>query len=270
MVNMPALQTINLINPTHTQTSLVNAIKNAFSQISLGSLQAELTQGTNKILVYSVSLNNTYAFLQIKVTSSLAVTQQLFADWNSSNNTGISGGQESTSATFTSNAILEVRTFNSPDEFKLVALSQSTKYALLGCLRPETKHPNFDESIAPFIFQFSNGWNTPFVTWHSTGLSPYANAIYTSNMGNANLKQAHPISNKRDILAGMLLFNNAGQGIAGKTSDDIVSVASGGLNKFDSIQDPNGGNEYILLYPGNGSMAIRIDDSNQNGGSGSS
>lgn len=250
-------------SPSHDQLSLVELIKDAFESAGCGNVYTEFTSGKNKLLVYSIPLTSSElygsAYLQVKITDGLAVTQQLFAEWDSSKKIGISGGRESTSVTFSKTANLQVRTFRKEGEFRLIALSQTDKFALLGYLRPSDKHPAFDETTGQYIFQSNNTWKLPFVAWNSSGATFYQTSDYTSNMGNINLSKAHPVTNKRDLVAGMLLYANSGYGIVGKTSEDIVSVAAAGLNKFDIIQDASANNEYVLLYPGNGCMAIRVD-----------
>lgn len=258
---MPALATNNFISPIGTQDSLIQVIKDAFSNFgNMGIPYAEKTQGTNKFVVFKIGLaneaSNQYVYLQIKVTNTLAVSQQLFAEWDG-NNTGINGGQESVPVTMNKATPIAISTFYKAGEFAFLAFFQPAKYCLLGWLRPQFKHPDFNESLSPFIFQSNNDWSKPFINWNSTALSPYSSTAYTSNMGSIYLSKPHPANNKRDLLAGMLLFSSAAQGIAGKTSEDIVSVAANGLNTFESIQGEDG-SQYTLLYPGNGCLAVRI------------
>lgn len=260
---MPALSSENFISPVSTQDALIQVIKTAFNNFGgTSTLFVEKVQGTNKVVVFKIDLQSETGihttYLQIKITNNLAVSQQLFAGWDN-NDSGISGSQESTPITLYKPSPINIRTFYKSDEFAFLVFFQPARYLLLGWLRPQTKHPDFNEAIAPFIFQSNNDWNKPFVNWHSTALSPYGNAAYTSNMGSPYLSQANPSNNKRDLLAGMLLFSNSGRGIAGKTSTDIVSAASAGLNTFESIQGADG-SQYTLLYPGNGGLAVKVEN----------
>ena len=264
---MPATQTTTTINPTHTQASIVTALKNAFAAAGYPALYADSTSGTDRILVYQLvfDANKIYgtSYLRLKITTALAVTQQLFTAWNIAAVTGTNGGVESTATTFSANVPIEVRTFaKTTGEFRVIALSQGTPYGLFGYIRPETRHPSFDEDTAPFIFQSNNIWTAnPFLTWQSSGLTPYSgtgNTAFTSSMGTATMSAANPVNNKRDILAGMVLFASTNQGVAAKSSEDLVSVAATGLSRFDSIQVVAGSEEYVLLFPGAGTMGVRI------------
>lgn len=261
---MPATQTITTVNPTITQASLVTTLKNAFAAAGYPTPYADSTSGTDRILVYQLVFDaaKVYgtSYLRLKVTTALVVQQQLFTAWNITTVTGTNAGGESSLVTFANNLAIEIRTFVRTTEFKLIAMSQGSNYALLGYLRPDIKHSSFDEDTAPYIFQSNNVWNAPFATWQCTALTPYTgggNTSFNSNMNNGSLASANPITNKRDVLAGMLLLSGSGQGIAAKTSDDCVSVAANGLSRFDPIQVTAGTEEYILLFPGNGTLAIR-------------
>jgi len=76
--------------------------------------------------------------------------------------------------------------------------------------------------------------------------------------GSARLGTANAQDSERDILTGLLLLNQSNSGFAGKTSDDIAIVAANGSTRYDIILKNGTSQQYLLVNPGNGGMAIRI------------
>lgn len=265
---MPATQTITTVTQVHTQVSLVTLIKNGFTAAGFSAPIVDTTVGTDRIIVYQVvnDAAKTYgtAFLRIRITSALGISQTLSTGYNTTTNVPVNPGTESFVTTILSNITIEVRTYVKANEFRFVILSQGTNYAVFGYLRPEEKHPCFDENVAPYIFQSASAFTTGsyFNNWQCTGLSPYIfNSspviLFNTHMTFANLAIANPVTNQRDSIAGMILYAGSGQGVAAKTSNEIIMVSAQGLSRFDLIQVTPGIEEYVLLFPGASSMALR-------------
>lgn len=265
---MVATQTITTVTQTHTQASLVTLIKNGFTAAGFSVPVVDTTVGTDRVIVYQIVSDaaKTYgtAFLRIRITTTLTILQTLSAGFNTTTNVPVNPGTESSAFTAVTNLSIEVRTYVKANEFRFVILSQGTGYGVFGYLRPEERHPCFDENVAPYIFQSANVFNTNtyFNTWQCTGLSPYMSGgtpvtAFFTHMTFSSLAIANPVTNQRDSIAGMLLYPSSGQGIAAKTSNEIIMIAASGLTRFDSIQVTPGVEEYILLFPGAGSMALR-------------
>ena len=265
---MPATQTITTVTQTRTQASLATLIKNAFTAAGFPVPVVDTTVGTDRVIVYQIvsDATKTYgtAFLRIRITTTLTILQTLSAGFNTATNVPVSPGGESNSLATVTNLSIEVRTYVKANEFRFVILSQGSSYGFYGYLRPEERHPCFNENVAPYIFQSANVFTAGnyFVSWQCTALSPYVSGgspviIFFTHMTFVSLAIANPVTNQRDSVAGMILYASSGQGVAAKTSNEIIMIAASGLTKFDSIQVTPGVEEYILLFPGAGSMALR-------------
>lgn len=265
---MPATQTIISVSPTHSQVTLVTLIKNAFAAAGFDAPYADTTVGTDKIIVYRIisDVAKTYgtAYLRIKIASTRAISQTIGTNYNLTTNVLENPSTESTATIFVTNIFIEVRTFAKASEFRFVVLSQGSLIGFYGYLKPQSKHPCFDEEVAPYLFQSANVFTASnhFVSWVCTAITPYYTApnyttTFFTDMASIYLATANPVTNKRDSLGGMILYPSSNQGIAAKTSDDIIMLAASGLTRFDLIQVTPGIEEYTLIFAAAGSMAIR-------------
>lgn len=253
------------LSPAITQTNLVAAIKTAMTDAGFNSVPFdEFTSGTDKILVYDQTFNAATfgkVYLWVKITTALAINQQLYTAWNATTHTGTNGGTASTAITFAAGSQINFKAIkqNTTKEYQLLFVTQSTTVKVLGTLRPASKPSWWDENSYPFYFippaaTFATLQSTANATMPYTGSSA---STFTSSLNNPNMSAANPITSKRDVLAGVVLYPNSLQGVAGRTSDDLVMVAAAGLTRFDTIQIDPGVEEYILINPAVGGLAIR-------------
>ena len=268
---MVANQTIVNDNFSEGLDKFASLLKTSFSNAGFLEIYDEVEQFNNRIIVYNVIFDSNKTFgsvflkLEFSLISEFAVSifQELYPGWDADNHqpTGSDGSLGTNNITFNRNVPLEIRSYNGGEEFKLIAVAQGYNFALLGYIRPEVRHPVFDDNICPYVFQSDNNWYDPFKNWMSTTLNPfgdYQNSRFTSSFGADQLAKPNPITNKRDILNGVIFYSYNNVGVAGQTSSNIISVAAEGLAKFDSIIVEPGIEEYILLYPGNGCMGVRV------------
>lgn len=254
-----AVRTDSFVAPTLTQQSIYDGLKAAFANAGYPAPFAEFTSGTDRVVVYAVVLDatKTYgtSYIRIRVTAGFIIGQQLFSTWAIATQVGTNGSTEITYTALTTNITVNFIALNSGVEYKLVLIYQGTNYIQLGFLSPEFRPSWWD----------LNAWNycylpttNVFNVYRSTALNPFANAENDTNLAIIRMSIANVITNRRDILPGVILFTQVNQGITGRTSDDLVMVAANGMTRFDTLQIPNDAKEYLLLNSGNGALAARI------------
>jgi hypothetical protein len=269
---MPATKTesslnVSMVNPTFTQTNFTDAIKTAMNNAGFGAVFDEYTSGTDRYLIYQLvfDANKIYGtvYLVIRVTGALAVTQRLYTNWNKTTRVGDNAGSETSSsgAIFVNNAQVDFVGFARSPEFRLVALYQGTASVFLGYIRPENKPSWWDENAYSYAFVPVSSSN--FVQWYGTAMSPYTGSVGTKDRLQAHLSVAqfgtpNPITNKRDILSNILFYAYSNEGIAGRSSSDLVQLASTNLLRKDVIQVTVGAEEYYLLNAVAGGLGVRI------------
>jgi len=245
--------------PTITQANLTTAIKNALAAANFPTLFDEVSGNPHR-LIYEIVLNNTAtfgkAYLEIEITNDLKVQQRLHTNWDPIANTGVNSGPWGVQVEFNNSTEITFRGFEKSDESRLVGIRQSNIVHFLGYLRPANKPTwwNENSSLYCFIPAANN-----FITWHGADASnsPYGNATYTSSLGRAQMASSNPITSKRDVVTGILLYANSNQGACGRTSDDLVMVSGSGLGIYDLIQVTANVEEYTLLNPAAGGLALR-------------
>lgn len=256
-----------MLQPTITQTNLAEAIKSAMNSAGFGAVFDEYTGGTDRFLIYQLTFDPSKVygtvFLVIKITNALGVTQRLYTNWNKTTRIGDNPGTETStsSAILANNSQVDFVGFTKSPEFRLVALYQGTVSIFLGYVRPETKPNWWEENNFPFVFIPTS--NSNFVTWYSTGLSPYSGSIGTRDRFSAHINVGqfsapNPVTNRRDILSNILFYAHSNEGIAARSSSDLAMMASTNLVRRDIIQVSVGVEEYYLLNNVVGGLGVRI------------
>jgi len=244
--------------PTITQANLTTAIKNAMAAAGFPVLFDEVSNPTRSKVIYEIPLNSNAtfgkAYLEIEINYVLNVRQRLHLDWDRVNNAGWGSGPWGPQVEFNFNTEIAFRGFEKSDECRIVGVQQSSTTHFLGYLRPINKPIWWNENN--YLYCFIPGSNN-FITWNGAATSPYGNATYTSNLGRAQMATANPITSKRDVVTGILLYSNSNQGACGRTSDDLVMVSGSGLGFYDIIQVIPGQEEYTVLVPAAGGLALR-------------
>lgn len=260
---MPFNRTDFTLSPPITQQSFYDAIKARLAAIGGYTLFSEYSASGDKIVVYEILSDASRLFgkvyFRIRVTTGLQIFQQLYVSWNATTNTGTLPSTESTGVTFVSNVAIDFVSFGKLPEYRFLCLSQNTTFALLGGLRPETKSDGWSEDSYPWMFISDNDWaaSKQFKTWLTCTSNPYSNtSAFTTNMADSRMSSQNPITNKRDSQASMVLYATT-QGIAGQSSQEIITVAALGQTRFELLQFIAGTEEYILINPGYGAMALR-------------
>jgi hypothetical protein len=245
--------------PTITQANLTTAIKNALAAANFPTLFDEVSGNPNQ-LIYEITLNNTAtfgkAYLEIEISNDLKVRQRLHTAWDPVTDTGVNSGPWGEQVQFNNSTEITFRGFEKSDECRIVGIRQSNTIQFLGYLYPANKPTWWNENSS--LYCFIPAANT-FITWNGAAASnsPYGNSGYTSSLGRAQMATANPITSKRDVVTGILLYANSNQGACGRTSDSLVMVSGSGLGIYDIIQVTPNTEEYTLLVPAAGGLALR-------------
>lgn len=250
----------SFITPTITQQNLYDGIKQAFVDAGYSAPFDEFTSGTDKIVVYAVVLDSSKlagtAYLRIRVTTALVVALQILSGWTASTHTGTNGSTEISYTALVSNLQVNFIALNANPEYKLILVYQNKLYYPLGYFSPANKPSWWDLNSFPYVFVPTE--NT-FVYFRSSSLNPYSNTEHDIALGGTSrLGTLNTISNRRDVLQGLILLTQSNTGLSGRTSDDLVLFAGSGTSRFDILQIPNSSNQYLVLAPNSGGLAARI------------
>lgn len=249
----------SLVAPTLTQLSLFNGIKQAFADAGYPTPFDDYTSGTDRIVVYAIILDSskTYGttYLRIRLTSGLIIGQQILATWNTATKTGTGGSTEVTYSAIATNVQVNFVALNATTELNLVMLTQGSTAIALGTISPANK-PSW-WNLDAWNYCFIPTGNT-FATFRTTTFNPYGNINYDTSLNVGRMGTANNQTNRRDMLPGVLLYTQSNQGIAGRSSDDLIMVAASGSTRFDTLQIPGDTKEYLILDPSVGGLAVRI------------
>ncbi len=255
-----AARTITTLSAPFTQAQLSSALQTAFTNAGFASLYDSFTSGTDLILVYEFVVDASKAFgktyLRVRISTTLIIYQQVFSTWNATTHIGTNGSTEVSYSTLVSSTNITFNSLNGSDEYRLVFITQSSLFLPLGLLCPATLRSSWNLNTWCWGFIFTA--NTMLVL-RSPSLTQYtSNDNDIALAGSARLGTANTQDGERDMLTGLLLLNQSNSGFAGKTSDDIAIVAASGSTRYDIILKNGTSQQYLLVNPGNGGIAIRI------------
>lgn len=256
-----AARTTSTLAATITQRSLYDALKAAFIAAGFGNPYDEWIPADNSLRAsWQIVLDSTKTYgtmyVRFRVATDLVVGFLSTSSWDRVAHTGSNASSEFATSAFTTTANILIDSFSAGNEFKCVSLIQGSNFFPLCFLSPTNKPVWWD--LAAYPYGFISTINT-FTTFSSTGLNPYANTLNNSGLSNSRLSGANPVTNKRDIELGVMLYNQSNNGISGKTSDDLVSIAALGINRFDTVRvagNPN--KDFLVLNNIAGGLGLRI------------
>jgi hypothetical protein len=253
-----ATRTDTSLAATITQTTLVNAIKTAFTNAGYSTLVEGYASGTDQILVYQFVTDATKiygtVYLRIRITTALAIFQQLFSTWVAGTHANTNGSTEVFGTTVSSSIAINFVSLNGGLEYGLVLLTQGTTFIPLGVIAPITRPSYWDLNSWNWGFIFND--NTLF-TWLSCNLNSFSNQSYDTFLNNARLGTANSITLRRDILGGITLLSQSNRGIAGQTSNDIGMGCFSGNSRYDSASSYGSSAVYLVITNVAGGLAIR-------------
>ncbi|WNN89705.1 hypothetical protein [Gloeocapsopsis dulcis] len=249
----------SFVAPTITQQSLYDGIKQAFTNAGYPAPTSEFLSGTDRVVVYAVILDNTRiygtTFIRIRVTTGLVVAQQIFATWNAGTNSGTGNSSELIYTAFASNVQINFVALNAASEFRLVMLFQGSIYFPLGFIAPQSRPAWWNLDAWNYCFL---PVSSTFALLRGSTINPYSNTEHDTSLNIGRMVIANTITNRRDILQGVITYTQSNQGISGRSSDDLIMVAASGTTRFDIVQVPGSTNQYLILNPATGGLAVRV------------
>lgn len=250
----------SFIAPNITQQSFYDGLKQAFTNAGYPAPFDDYTSGTERIIVYAVVIDATKlagtAYLRIRITTALVLGIQIYSGWSTSTRTGSNGSTEIVYTALVNNIQINLIALNANPEYKFVLVQQSAFCLPLGYFSPVNKPSWWDLNSFPYAF-LPDGIS--FNVVRTPTLNPYGNSEHDIGLSNATrLGTANRISNRRDILQGLILLSQSNAGLSGRTSDDMVLFSGSGTTRFDILQVPGSTNQYLVLNPSNGGLALRV------------
>jgi hypothetical protein len=254
-----ATRTDTTLAATITQTSFVNALKTAFTSAGYSSIFDDYTSGTDRILVYAqiVDSSKVYGtvYLRIRITSSLAILQQIYTTWNPTARTGTGNSAEVPMITFATNGTVSFVSLDIGIEGRLVIISQGTLYVPLGIITPLNRPTWWDLNSWNYGFIFtSNSVNI----LRSTTVNPYGNTEYDTFLNNSRMGTPNTTFNGRDILTGIVLLSQSSTGVACRTSDDFGIGSCSGNARYDLLPVTGTTQQYLVINNVSGGLVIRV------------
>lgn len=256
-----ATRTDSFLAPTITQQLLYDAVKQSLTNAGYVPPFDEYTSGTDRIAVYAIVLDNTKiygtTYLRVRVTTTFVVAQQLYSTWNTSTRTGINPSTEHLSTAFLATTQINFVALNGGSEYKFSLIQQGALFYSLGYFAPVNRPAWWNLDAWNYCF---HPMDATFQSFRGTGVTPYTtnNSTYDTSLNNGRMATANQQTNRRDIVPGLLFYNQANQGVSGRSSDDLVMTAASGATRYDTFQAPSDTKQYLLLNPASGGLAVRI------------
>jgi len=263
---MAVIRTNSSIAAPITSTTLLAGLETAMQNAGFGTKIHRYVVGNETRDIYRVQFSTgTYgtAYFITKVnTNNLSIGCSLHYDFNTSTNTGSPSPANSYSnMTVQTGAGVNFVSFNGGNQFKMVLIIQGVEVGALSLLRPSLARPNFwtDNDYPYFFMGTAITGNNKFTTWTSTGgaaLHPYSSNEV--GLRPINLKGSLP-DGKRQVVCSVQLQSVTGtnQGFIGQFDSDIAQVAGQSANMLDLIIVEPGTEEYTILNPVSGGLAVR-------------
>ncbi|BAY89656.1 MULTISPECIES: hypothetical protein [unclassified Tolypothrix] len=253
-----ATRTDSSLSATVTQTTLVNALKTAFTNAGYSSPISDYTSGTDRILVYQWDVDNTKVqginYLRVRISNTLIIYQQLYTTWNTGTNTGTNSSSEVTYTTLAATNTIGFVSLNGSTEYKLVLITQGTTFIPLGLLVPANKPDWWDLNNWSYGFIFLT---STMQTLRTSNANPYSNTDFDYLTNTTRIANVNGQTNRRDIFSGLVLLSQSNQGSAGRTSDDVGQYCGNGSARYDTAPVFGTSQQYLVVVNAASGIIIR-------------
>lgn len=216
----------------------------------------------NEIRVYRYAVNGTAkgtTYMLISVPATIAsgtITTAAYDTWNTGTHTGTTQ-VSSMAITLVPASQLNMFGFNSSNgEGQFIVFDADHGRYCYGWIRPQTKHPAYDEATYRFIFSPITGvMNTAIASAGLEGSNAYAMSSTITSVSGATYDGGY-----RQVAACKWLYRNSSTcGVIGWFSDDWVEISSSGLQFGDIVRDEaTKTNRYFVLVTSGGNLALRL------------
>ena len=244
--------------PIQSQNEYLTVLKAAMIHAGF-SVPIERIDGTNVFLTYELDLNlpveQDYApiALEIKIEANLYASQRILSNWVADTASFTSASTYSDREQINKSDTI-ICSCNHP-ELQLVTIHSAAEVkSIFGIFKPANRPAWWDEITFPYLFIPKDHDFAVFLGFDG-GLSPFANDDYIC-ASYSDMQYANPQTGKVDLLAGILLFDNSNQGIAGSSSQELCRVCSSDLKPGNLLVETLG-NQFYLLKSGTSGFAIK-------------
>jgi hypothetical protein len=245
-----------LLLPTWTRDNLFDALKTAFINAGFSAHYDDYVSGTDRYLVYEY-VNDAVAtygktYHAYRVLSNLNNNQAVASSHNLTTKAWTDSTSGALAGAANSSQSLILNAFNLGSEGRLVCLSQTGYFQILGLLTPANRPSWWNLGAYPYGFFFENPSSL-----RGTSRSPFANATYTGFLGNSALGVTNRNTGKPDIFKTMHLLNGSNEGVACWTSGDIGFGAFSGQTRYAEIIDSEENTIWTIVNNVAGGLCLR-------------
>lgn len=230
-----------------TQQALYNELKAAMLLAGFSApIDENGSAGSTMEMVYSWTFNaaakgTVFLRLQVSAAASSIITPTIFDTYNATSNIGTNASISPLALTVPNTAVLAVLAVNNPEMRGICLMTGTTNLGFIGLIRPETKPPEWDESLWPYAFILSSTSQTLRSTAGAIQPSINANAssFYGPNFQGNLIASGNSQTGKADVFPfGILSSLNASNqtSYAGKFSSDLAVVQGGDRLQGDTFE----------------------------------
>lgn len=236
-----------------TQQALYNELKAAMLLAGFSApIDENGSAGSTMEVVYSWTFNasakgTVFLRLQVSAAASPIITPTIFDTYNATSNTGTNQSTSSLALTVPNSAVLAVLAINNPEMRGVCLTTGTTDLGFIGLIRPETKPPEWDESLWPYVFIPSSVAQSLRST--AGAIQPPINAgvssFYGPNFQGNTISNGNSLTGKADVFPFSILscLNSSNlASYAGKFSSDLAVVQGSGRLQGDTFD-----NKWIYL-----------------------
>lgn len=265
---MAIIRTNSSIAAPITGTLLRDGLRAAIQNTGIGARIDDYTSGNETRDVYQqdygTALTYSNAFIETRInTLTMMISLALYHSFNTTTNTG-----SANPAVTQNNMVINTATsvnFVSLDggaEFRMVLVIQGSTIGVLALVRPTLARPAWwTDSDYPYFFINRNITGiSQLVQFDSTGgtaLTPFSSI--TQEVRAAKVLGLNPNS-RRQLVTGVQLQTSTGtnRGLIGQFSNDFALCSGTNALALDLIEVVPGVNEWLILNPAEGGLAVRI------------
>ncbi len=252
---MPATTKVTSFSITDQQ-SLIIAIDTAM--IAAGFEEAtKSSKGSSQLLTYLLDMSTDASFsplaLELTITASLACSQRLLTQWNSSDLTF--GVASNASSSITISAGDYFFTSCRHPEVQMVLLHTVDKLkSVFGILTPGLPPSWWNQSKYPYVFIPYDADLDELYSFDDE-LSPFNTHDYNFPKY-SDLQYTNPVTGKIDLVSGLIVFPENNKGAAGVCTSEICRAAANGLNPG-ALCVVEANHQYVLLSGGVSGLAVK-------------
>jgi hypothetical protein len=201
-------------------------------------VQEDLTTATPKWQVWEVTFDSIKlykkAYIQVQITSGLAVSENLSTSWNTTTKAGTDTSTSMAIVTLSSSQSIQFINYHDPAEISILNLFHNNVYSNINAYRIPSSHW-LDEDSYPAFGMLSQGLNS-LITPKLNPFSSTASQTINMDLGDATMANPNPVNSIRDIMDFVWFKNPSNTGRTGR-SRSLCWGCANGLTRFLPVSD---------------------------------